>query len=89
MAVVGFSGGLRGDLKGWERVWFAEARRRRLKGGAGDIAGPEGSWWHQELQKRLIVVDGGIVGELHGLRNGTAFLIAPAGLTSSFIPPKY
>ncbi len=36
---VGFRGVLKGDLKGCERVWFAESRRRRLVGGAGDMVG--------------------------------------------------
>jgi len=37
--VFGFEGVLKGDLKGWERVWFTESRRRRLEGGGGDMLG--------------------------------------------------
>lgn len=34
---VGLKGVLRGDLKGWERVFVAVLRRRRLEGWMGDI----------------------------------------------------
>lgn len=37
--VGGFGGVLKGDLKGWERVWLTESRRRRLEGRSGDMAG--------------------------------------------------
>lgn len=35
----GFSGVLKGDLKGWERVWEAVSMRRRFEGRIGDILG--------------------------------------------------
>ncbi len=36
-AGFGFSGVLKGDLKGWERVWVAVSMRRRLEGRIGDM----------------------------------------------------
>jgi hypothetical protein len=36
-AGFGFSGVLKGDLKGWERVWVAVSMRRRLEGWIGDM----------------------------------------------------
>lgn len=33
----GFSGVLKGDLNGWERVWDAVSMRRRFEGGRGDM----------------------------------------------------
>ena len=41
MGVAGFglSGVLKGDLKGWERVFVAVFSRRRLEGWMGDIVG--------------------------------------------------
>lgn len=50
---VGLRGVLKGDLKGWESVWVAWSRRRRLEGRSGDIleAGGEGSidWVYEVL----------------------------------------
>lgn len=39
---VGLRGVLKGDLKGWESVWVAWSRRRRLEGRGGDMFGAGG-----------------------------------------------
>lgn len=40
---IDFEGVLKGDLKGWERVFVAVLRRRRFEGWTGDMIGGGGS----------------------------------------------